>query len=51
MSAPDGPNDPAEVPPRLLGAGFWAAIIVALLCVLAGIGVVVLGPRLWPAAH
>lgn len=33
----------------LLGFGFWLLIAFGLLCVLAGAGVVALGPRLLPA--
>jgi hypothetical protein len=44
--SPGGP-DPAEDRPRpLLGLAFWALMIFSLLCVLAGAGVVLLGPRL-----
>lgn len=53
-SGPDLPRDPAEYRPRpLIGVGFWAFIAFGVLCVLAGAGVVLLGPKLWapkPAA-
>jgi hypothetical protein len=46
---PDLPIDPAEYRPRpLMGVGFWALIALCVLCVLAGAGVAVLGPKLWP---
>jgi len=46
---PDLPKDPAEYRPKpLMGAGFWAMIAFGVLCVLAGVGVAVLGPRLLP---
>ncbi|THD74460.1 MAG: hypothetical protein E7812_19270 [Phenylobacterium sp.] len=42
------PKDPAEYRPRaLLGVSFWATVALCVLCVLAGIGVAVLAPRLW----
>jgi hypothetical protein len=52
MSAPDPdlPKDPAEYRPKpLMGIGFWALIAFGVLCILAGAGVALLGPRLWPA--
>jgi len=52
MSAdePDLPKDPADYRPKpLMGLGFWALIAFGVLCVLAGVGVAVLGPRLLPA--
>jgi hypothetical protein len=46
-----GEPDPAAERPRpLLGLGFWAVMVFAMLCVLAGVGVVLLGPKLWPPA-
>ena len=40
---PDLPKDPAAHRPRpLLGAGFWAFIAFGILCVLAGVAVVLL---------
>ena len=47
---PDLPKDPAEYRPRpLLGVGFWVFVAFGVLCVLAGAGVALLGPRLLPA--
>lgn len=44
---PDLPKDPAVYRPRpLLGIGFWAFMVFGLLCVLAGAGIAVLGPKL-----
>lgn len=41
------PKDPADYRPRpLLGATFWAMIVLMLLCVLAGVGIADFGPRL-----
>ncbi len=52
MSAPPDPTlprDPADYRPRpLMGLGFWALIAFGLLCVLAGAGVALLGPRFFP---
>ncbi len=49
------PRDPAEYRPRpLMGLAFWAVIAFGILCVLAGVGIAVLAPRLWahrPAAR
>lgn len=49
------PKDPAAYRPRpLLGVGFWAMMAICILCVLAGIGVAVLAPKLWahrPGPH
>jgi hypothetical protein len=49
------PRDPAEYRPRpLLGFSFWATMAFGVICVLAGVGIAVLGPRLWaqrPAAR
>ena len=43
-----GEPDPAAERPRpLLGVGFWLFIAFGLLCVLAGAGVVLLGPKFW----
>lgn len=33
----------------LLGPAFWAVLACAMLCVLAGAGVALLGPKLWVA--
>ena len=47
------PKDPAAYRPRpLLGLTFWAMIAFAVLCVLAGVAIANLGPRLFakPAA-
>ena len=44
----DEPDPAAERPRPLLSAGFWAFMIFAMLCVLGGVGVVLLGPKLWP---
>jgi len=49
-SEPDLPKDPAEYRKRpLMGVGFWAAIALSVLSVLAGAGVAFLLPRLLPA--
>ena len=48
MSSPSDPDDDFK-PRPLLTARFWALMIFAALCVLAGIGVAVLGPRFPPA--
>jgi hypothetical protein len=46
---PDLPKDPAEYRPKpLMGLGFWALIAFGVLCVLAGAGVAVFGPKLLP---
>jgi hypothetical protein len=46
MSAP---KDPADYRPRpLLGPSFWAMIALAVVCILAGIGIALLGPKLLP---
>jgi len=48
---PDLPRDPADYRPRpLMGLGFWALIAFGVLCVLAGVGVATLAPRLLPAS-
>ncbi|MGZ3375298.1 MAG: COG4223 family protein [Phenylobacterium sp.] len=48
------PKDPAAYRPKpLLGATFWAMIVLMLLCVLAGVAIADFGPRLFgpkPAA-
>ena len=45
----DLPKDPAQYRPRpLMGPGFFAIIAFGILCVLAGVGVAYLGPRLLP---
>lgn len=45
-SEPDPPKDPAEYRPRpLLGPMFWAIVAFGVLCILAGAGVALLGPR------
>jgi hypothetical protein len=42
------PKDPAAYRPRpLLGATFWAMIVLMLLCVLAGVGIAHFGPRMF----
>jgi len=46
---PDLPKDPAAYRPKpLMGLGFWALIAFGVLCVLAGAGVALLGPKLLP---
>lgn len=46
---PDLPRDPAEYRPKPpMGVGFWALMAFGVLCVLAGAGVAVFGPRLLP---
>lgn len=43
---PDPPPEPDADPPRpLLSPAFWIAMAVGLLAILAGVGVVLLGPR------
>ena len=56
MTAPDpvkltAPLDPAAYGERrrLMGPGFWIAMGFALVCILAGVAVVKLGPKLLPA--
>ena len=52
MSAPepDSPDDPAEHRPSpLMGPAFWVFVGLGVLCVLAGIGVALLGPSMAPA--
>jgi hypothetical protein len=47
---PDLPKDPAAYRPRpLLGLGFWVMIAFGVLCILAGVGVATLAPKLFPA--
>ena len=41
--APDAADDR---PRRLLGFGFWATVALCILCIVAGLGVAVLAPRL-----
>ena len=49
-SEPVPPSDPAEYRPKpLLGVGFWVMVAFGLLCVLAGVAVTLLGPRLMSA--
>ncbi len=45
MSAPNDPEDDFK-PIPLITARFWVLLIFAGVCVLAGIAVAVLGPRL-----
>ncbi len=46
-SEPTAPKDPAGYRRRpLMGVGFWAAISFGVLCVLAGAGIAVFGPKL-----
>jgi hypothetical protein len=46
MSAP---KDPSDYRPRaLLGPSFWAMIALAVVCILAGIAIATLGPKLLP---
>jgi hypothetical protein len=47
---PDLQDPPDERPRRLLSTGFWAFLAFGMLCVLAGVGVVLLGPTLWTTA-
>jgi hypothetical protein len=50
VSDPEPPRDPADYrTPKLMGPSFWAVTAFGVLCVLAGVGVAVLGPRLLPA--
>ena len=47
---PSQPRDPAGYRPKpLLGIGFWVMVAFGLACVLAGVAVTLLGPRLMPA--
>ena len=47
---PDHDADDDPPPPRaLLGVGFWLLMGFALACVLAGLAISRLGPRLFPA--
>jgi hypothetical protein len=50
-SGPD-PGSGDDPPPRpLLGLGFWLILILSLVCVLAGVAIATLAPRLLrPAA-
>ena len=49
-SEPNLPRDPAAYRPKpLLGVGFWVMVAFGLLCVLAGVAVTLLGPRLLSA--
>lgn len=48
--SPGEPDPAAERPRPLLSMAFWAFLAFALLCVVAGAGVVLLGPKLWPAS-
>lgn len=49
------PRDPADYRPRpVMGLSVWVLLVFGLVCVLAGIGVAILAPRLWaqrPAAR
>jgi hypothetical protein len=50
-SDPGAPGGPDDEPPRpLLGLGFWLFLILCLACVLAGVAVATLGPRLFAHA-
>ena len=42
----EGPPDDEFRPRPLMGRGFWALMVFALVCVIAGIAVATLGPRL-----
>ncbi len=43
------PRDPASYGrPRLMGAGFWAMIALAVICVAAGAGIAAFGTHLFP---
>lgn len=47
IAEPTAPKDPAAYRPRaLLGVGFWAMMAFAVLCVLAGVAIATLGPKL-----
>lgn len=49
-SEPNLPRDPAEYRAKpLLGVGFWVMVAFGLACVLAGVAVTLLGPRLMSA--
>ena len=48
MSDPAPPDADEDRPQRLFSPAFWVAIGFAALCILAGIGLVVLGPTLFP---
>ncbi len=50
MSDQDPPGDDDGFTPRpLMGRAFWALLLLALVCVLAGIAVATLAPRLTTA--
>lgn len=47
---PDPPDDPAEHRSSpLMGPVFWVFVVLGVLCVLAGIGVTLLGPAMLSA--
>jgi len=46
----EGPPDDEFRPRPLMGRGFWVLMVFALVCVIAGIAVATLGPRLSPPA-
>lgn len=46
VSSPGLPKDPADYRRRPLGLGLWSLLALCLLCVLAGAGAGLLGPRL-----
>jgi len=49
---PDLPKDPAAYRPRALaGPGLWAVAAFGVLCVLAGAGAALFGPRQIGRAH
>ena len=43
----DGPRSDGDdrPPPRLMGPGFWIALALGLICVLAGLALATFGPR------
>src|SRR5206468_896504 len=50
MTAPSAPREPKIHSRRgLMSAGFWAMMILCLLCVAGGAALVFLGPTLWRA--
>jgi len=46
VSPPEPPEDSGDRPKPLMGAGFWTMLAFGLVCILAGIAVAALAPRL-----
>ena len=51
-TAAGGQDDPRLTPPgpprKMLSPLFWVMIVVGLVCVLAGLAIALVGPRLYP---